>query len=271
VNQSDGDMSKRSGIRAMSRISSTNNRLPKPLNRNVIFLVLTSFLLLCLGLLVQQNFYSVTEFINRPISKIRIENQWQHVSEEEISALLAEYMDAGFFNFDIAGVKKNLERHPWVQRATIKKLWPESISLHLTEQVAIARWNSLLLLNQNGEVFKPIGTERLISLPLLKGPEQSQIRVMKQYQGISQLLFPSGLRLTGLTLSSRGSWELELNDQLKVTAGRTDVFEKLQLFVEFYVGQPVAQTAGYRSIDLRYENGMAIQSTHQNTAGVAIR
>ena len=123
--------------------------------------------------------------------------------------------------------------------------------------------------DRNGEVFKPIGTERLISLPLLKGPEQSQIRVMEQYQGISQLLFPSELRLTGLTLSSRGSWELELNDQLKVTAGRTDVFEKLQLFVEFYVGQPVAQTAGYREIDLRYENGMAIQSTRQNTAGVA--
>ena len=71
--------------------------------------------------LVSLNFDKFVNYIDRPVTKIRIENQWQHVSEEEVSALLAEYMDAGFFNFDIAGVKKNLERHPWVQREQLLK------------------------------------------------------------------------------------------------------------------------------------------------------
>ena len=271
MNQSTVQIPNRSGIYATRKIPGSRARSLKLMDRKKILLVLTGFLLLCFGVFLQQNFDRAVGFINRPISKVRIENQWQHIREEEVSWLLAEFMGAGFFNFDMDGVKRILEKHSWVQHATIKKLWPESISLHITEEVAIAQWGHSQLLNQNGETFKPIGIESLNALPLLNGPEESQLRVMGQYQAISQLLLPSTLRLTGLTLTLRGSWELVLNEELTVAAGRTDVFEKLQRFVEFYAGQPATRTVGYRSIDLRYDNGIAIKSVSDKMTGVAVR
>lgn len=271
MNQSTVQIPNRSGIYATRKIPGSRARSLKLMDRKKILLVLTGFLLLCFGVFLQQNFDRAVGFINRPISKVRIENQWQHIREEEVSWLLAEFMGAGFFNFDMDGVKRILEKHSWVQHATIKKLWPESISLHITEEVAIAQWGHSQLLNQNGETFKPIGIESLNALPLLNGPEESQLRVMEQYQAISQLLLPSALRLTGLTLTLRGSWELVLNEELTVAAGRTDVFEKLQRFVEFYAGQPATRTVGYRSIDLRYDNGIAIKSVSDKMTGVAVR
>ena len=271
MNQSTVQIPNRSEIYATRKIPGSRARSLKLMDRKKILLVLTGFLLLCFGVFLQQNFDRAVGFINRPISKVRIENQWQHIREEEVSWLLAEFMGAGFFNFDMDGVKRILEQHSWVQHATIKKLWPESISLHITEQVAIAQWGHSQLLSQNGETFKPIGIESLNALPLLNGPEESQLRVMEQYQAISQLLLPSALRLTGLTLTLRGSWELVLNEELTVAAGRTDVFEKLQRFVEFYAGQPATRTVGYRSIDLRYDNGIAIKSVSDKITGVAVR
>ncbi len=261
----------RSGMRATGRISASTVQPLRPRNSRKGLLTLTTILMVCVGILIQQNFSQVSGFINRPITKVRIENVWQQISEAEVRILLIDFMGSGYFNFDVAGVKQKLEQHPWVERASIKKLWPDSLSLDLTEQVAIAHWGNTQLLNQKGEIFQPPGMERLSTLPILSGPEATQLQVMEQYQAINQLLFPSGLRLTGLELSPRGSWELNLNDSLRIVAGRSDVFEKLNRFIGFYDAQPSTQTAAYKVVDLRYENGIAIEKLTKELAGVAAR
>jgi cell division protein FtsQ len=228
-----------------------------------------------LAILIQQNIQSVAQFINRPITKVLTYNQWQQISESEVREMLIRHMGSGFFNFDVEGVKRELELHPWIENAWVKKEWPDSLSLQLTEQVAIAHWGQSQLLNQKGNVFQPPGAKLLTALPLLNGPEQSQDRVMEQYQVMSQVLFPSGLRLSGLSLSPRGSWELEINGEMQVAVGRTDVIEKLARFIAFYDAQPSALSASFKTIDLRYDNGIAIKSendsAHEDFAGVAVR
>ena len=64
-------------------------------------------------------------------------------------------------------------------------------------------------------------------LPILSGPIDSQIRVMEQYQLMNQLLYSSGLKLNGLTLSMRGSWDLTLNESIRVAVGRIEVVETI--------------------------------------------
>ena len=117
MNQSTVQIPSRSGIYATRKIPGSRVRALKLMDRVMTSLVLTGFLLLCFGVFLQQNFDRGVGFINRPISKVRIENQWQHIREEEVSWLLAEFMGAGFFNFDMAGVKQILEQHPWVHHA----------------------------------------------------------------------------------------------------------------------------------------------------------
>ena len=104
----------------------------------------------------------------------------------------------------------------------------------------------------------------------MSGPIDSQIEVMEQFQLMSQLLFSSGLRLGGLTLSQRGSWYLTLNDSMQVAVGREQVIERLQRFIEFYEGQPATQTAEFSSVDLRYDNGIAVENSREELAEVAV-
>ena len=266
-----GPKKMRSGVHATRRTLISSNQPLKPiyLGKRALLLMLTLFV--GLGLLIQQNYRDISRYLNRPVTKVRIENQWQQISNAEVRMYLASYMGSGFFDFDVNGVKQELEQHPWVSLATVKRIWPDTVSVQLTEQVAIARWGGSQLLNQRGEIFEPSNMENLSALPQLSGPELSQYEVMEQYQLFTQILFPAGLRLTGLSLSPRGSWGLTLNEEMQVAVGRIDVNKKLERFVDFYAGQPALQTALFQSIDLRYSNGIAIRSANLDLTGVAIR
>ena len=94
---------------------------------------------------------------------------------------------------------------------------------------------------------------------------------MLQYQKLNQILFPAGLRLSGLSLSKRGSWQYLLNEKIQVAAGRDEVFEKTQRFIDFYASQPSEQSSRFLSIDLRYGNGIAVRDAEPEFTGVAIR
>lgn len=260
-----------SGIRAVRRNSFVGHQPLKPKLSGKRARTVLAVMSLGLVFVLVQNQSAISGFLNRPVNKVRIENQWQRINETEVSSLLATFMGNGFFDFDVGDVKRELEQHPWVLQASVKKMWPGTLSLQLTEQVAIARWGGQQLLNQYGELFQPGVIQEDSSLPLLTGPQGSQEFVMQQYQKLNQILFPAGLRLSGLSLSKRGSWEYLLNDGIQVSAGRKDVPEKTQRFVDFYQAQPLEQSSQFLSIDLRYGNGIAVKSSESELAGVASR
>jgi len=243
----------------------------KPGSGKKLTLVILALLMIASLILVIQNRDGIGQYINRPISKVKMDKQWQQVTEQEIAQMIAGYMGTGFFYFDVIGAKEILEQHAWIKEASIKKIWPDSLLLRITEQVAIALWDEDKLLTQYGEIIQPENARELNGLPILSGPIDSQIEVMEQFQLMSKLLFSSGLRLSGLTLSQRGSWNLTLNDSMQVAVGREQVSERLQRFIEFYEGQPAAQTAVFSSVDLRYNNGIAVESSHEERAEVAVR
>ena len=200
----------------------------------------------------------VSAFISKPITKVQIENQWQRVSEAEVTERLATQVGVGYFEFDIEAVSASLESLPWVASAELRRIWPDTVALHLKEEVPIAHWGEGKLLNQYGELFAPADAAQFTDLPKLAGPEQSQERVMQQYKQMSQVLSPVGLRLNGLSLSERGSWKLDASG-IRVEAGRGDVLAKTQRFARFYAQQDRAETARFESVDLRYGNGIAVK------------
>ena len=200
----------------------------------------------------------LTGFFSKPISKVRIENQWQRVSESDVTGILQQYIGAGFFDFDINGASRDLEALPWVASVDLRRLWPDTLSLHLREEVPIAKWGAVELLNQYGELFSPTDTDDFAGLPLLEGPADSQDQVMQQYKQLSQALSPVGLTLDGLKLSHRQSWTLKVN-AMQIEAGRQDVLARTQRFARFYAQQDRAETAQFASVDLRYGNGIAVK------------
>lgn len=268
----------RSGIKISSRIVANpewrQGHGSQPLNpvpRIRRSIVVIAILFIGITALVLTNADVLSQRLNQPISKVRMDNQWQRISDAEVENLLVGYMGTGYFDFDVLGVKQTLEQHPWIRQASVKKVWPNSLGLHLTEEVAIARWGQARVLNQYGEIFEPRNISALQSLPLLQGPEESQIQVMEQYRAVNQLFFPAGLRVTSLSLSDRGSWVLELNNRLKVIAGREQVIDRLNRFLSFYSEQGSDELGRILAVDLRYDNGLAVRNLAQDRAEVAVR
>ena len=92
---------------------------------------------------------------------------------------------------------------------------------------------------------------------------------MEQYHAFNQILFSSDLKLTSLKLTARGSWDLMVNDSIKIKVGRSELVERLQRFKNFYERQKMADELV--DVDLRYGNGIAIKRLEKNLTELATR
>ena len=55
--------------------------------------------------LISLNFDKFVNYIDRPVTKIRIENQWNYVNSEDINRVVSTNMGVVFFRFDLNRVK----------------------------------------------------------------------------------------------------------------------------------------------------------------------
>ena len=221
--------------------------------------------------IVSLNFDKFVLYVDRPVTKIRVENQWNYVDSEDIKKVVSTRMGVGFFRFDLKGLKFDLESLPWIDEAVINRLWPDTVSFHLREQVAIAYWNNEGLLNPRGEIFTPTNLNQVTGVPHLRGPDESQLHIMEQFEAFNKILKPSGLKLSGIKLSDRGSWNLTVNDSIFITVGRSDLNDRLERFLRFYKENGFYEDFRNSEIDLRYGNGIAVKKLNEEYTELAYR
>jgi len=228
-------------------------------------------LLLAMGVLLAQNAPQIVTYVSRPVRVVQMENTLQRVDENRVRAVLAGHLDAGYFGMDVQAIKTQLEADPWIEQATITRVWPDTLSVHINEEVAIARWRETSLLNQYGESFEPDTQERDLALPLLNGPSGTERRVMEQYQLFSEMLSDTGLRIRELALNERGSWSLVLNKDVRMMLGSSEVLDRMKRFVTLYERYLFNDFSLIETVDLRYNHGIAIRKKPAMPDGVALQ
>lgn len=240
-------------------------------SRKGIVVGLLTVLAIAAVVLLSQYMDSVGAYLNRPVRTVKMENALQRVNERDVREVLASHLQDGFFAIDVQEIKTALENEPWIEQATVTRVWPDALSVRIREEVAIARWGEDGLLNQYGETFVPESLEQQQSLPQLNGPVGAQRRVMEQYQAFSQMLTMSGLRIHELNLSERGSWVLRLDNGVMVTIGRSDVRERLQRFITLHDRHLYSQMHEIEALDLRYHNGISVKKKAVLPDGIAAK
>ena len=234
-------------------------------SRTGLLLVLLALSLL---LLLSQYAAEIRALVNKPVQTVLMANPLHRVDDHNVREVLANHLSVGFFALDVQAIKTALEADPWVEKVTISRIWPDTLSVAITEEIAIARWGDGALLNQFGETFEPYTMEDDLALPLLNGPQGQQRRVMEQYQTFSQMLFSSGLRIRELSLNERGSWSLRLHNGAEVMIGRNEVVERMQRFVSLYDRHLYSQLDQIEAFDLRYNNGISIRKKTDMPVGI---
>ncbi len=259
---------KRSSVKG-KRVEKPAAAAMPPDRKNGRVWVLTLLLVISASVLLMQHSAEMAEYINRPVSSVRMETPLNRVSEMEVRSVLALHLEDGFFGLDAAALKHQLEQNPWIEQAVIRRVWPDALAVSIFEETAIARWGDRRLLNQYAEVIAPEVIDEDISLPMLRGPDGTQQEVMEQYQVLNQLLLASDLRIRELSLNERGSWSLTVADGLVINIGREQIIERLQRFVRLYDRQLDTEKDVLVSIDLRYKNGISIKKKQAVASEVA--
>lgn len=198
-----------------------------------------------------------------PLSKLVVTGERHYTRNDDIrQSILALGAPGTFMTQDVNVIQQQIERLPWIKQASVRKQWPDELKIHLVEYVPIARWNDQHLIDAQGNAFSvPASRVSKQVLPMLSGPEGSELEVLQNFRGMSAQLAKQNFTLKQTAMTARRSWVLTLNDGIQLNLGRGNTMARLSRFMELYpVLQQQAQTDGKRIayVDLRYDSGAAV-------------
>ena len=198
-----------------------------------------------------------------PLRHVVITGDLAYTSQDEIYAKVMTKDLGSFFNVDVNKVQTRIESLPWVYKVSVRKKWPDVLNVHITEQQAVATWNDKQLLNVYGEVFDAPLSQLKHELPRLFGPSGSYSDALQGYRDLNGLLHINGFDVVKLTLSPRFSWQLMLKNGVMLELGTKLKVKRVQRFIDLYAVITKANSAPVLSVDLRYDNGMAVRWAQQ--------
>ena len=99
-----------------------------------------------------------------PLRVIEIKGELQHLDRTEIQEVVEQTIDGGFFTCDMNALRAAVVSLPWVEDVSVRRHWPDRLSMSVTEQVPLARWSDDALINVAAEVFRPQSIEPFASL-----------------------------------------------------------------------------------------------------------
>lgn len=197
---------------------------------------------------------------NQRVEQVVIEGDINFISERDMLARVNNFISESLLLVDMVEIKQELEGMPWVRTVTIRRKWPDTLVLSVTEEKAIARWGARQLLNQDGVIFSPGNIAGLDQLAILSGPAGAARQVMEQYLLFNQLLYQHGLKIAELDLNERGAWQMKLANGVAVNIGNSDVMDRMRRLVDVIDPLFMEQMLSIDTIDLRYTSGIAVKN-----------
>ncbi|MDQ7014976.1 MAG: cell division protein FtsQ/DivIB [Gammaproteobacteria bacterium] len=197
-----------------------------------------------------------------PVNSIKVEGELSHVDRDELQRVVSRFMDRSFFVLDLNALHDALQRMSWIKTVSVRRIWPDTVHLYVTEHRPVAYWNEDELLSDEGVLFAPrsLAEEDVLlgALPVLSGPLGHQQEVMSQFHRFNALVTLMGHEVRRVVQNERRSWLLELNNGMKIYLGRSQMMSRLRRLVWAY---QVLKTRFLEvvSVDLRYTNGFSVQ------------
>ena len=211
----------------------------------------------------------VLEYLEaRRVEVLKVEGPLANVREADIRTALLPAMDTSLIYIDLEQLQSRLERIDWVNVARIRREWPDTLHIQVTEQRAIARWRDEALLSEEGSLFSPEDVGRYLKLPYLAGPDGQEYEVMNHYRRFSSVLYSHGLKIASLEVNARGSWSLRLSNGISLQIGHEDEMLRMRRFAGWLEMRGPDAMKQVAQVDLRYPNGIAVMAVEQEHEAV---
>ena len=193
-----------------------------------------------------------------PVNKIQVHGAFVNVDESMLHSAVSGIVAGGYFNVDVERVREVVEQLPWVNEASVRRVWPDTLSVSVVEQKPVAISKKTGLINAKGDVFKPSNNKLPTSLPIFDGSAKLNKIMLSKYHEMSEVLVTINRKIAYLKVDARHAVELQLDNGLKVVLGREDNMHRLERLMSIYNNVLISRVNDIEVIDLRYTNGMAI-------------
>jgi cell division protein FtsQ len=204
-----------------------------------------------------------------PFRQLKVDARFERVSAEQVRAAVAPALDGGFFAVDLGAVRRAVESVPWVERAEVRRRWPDTLEVRVVERVVAAAWADGRLVDADGGLFSVPGDTIPEGLPLLSGPDSRAADALAFHREIAQAMRGTGMAPQSLALSARGSWTLRTTAGAELVLGREQPGGRLRRFLDaLRQADPAAGLVLVRA-DLRYANGFAVEWRQAEATGGA--
>jgi cell division protein FtsQ len=210
---------------------------------------------------------------------ITLEGELTHNTPLTVRAAVGPKLTGSFLSLDLERARDAFEEVPWVRHATVRRIWPDRLTVRLEEHRAAALWNAgsadERLVNSFGEVFEAnLGDVDDDALPRLAGPAGSSARVLAMLRVLEPALQPLGSPMRSLQLTHHGAWRTRLANGVVIELGRGepgDVAARAARFVRTLPQVTASLQRPLLAADLRHGDGYAVRLKGVTTGATASR
>ena len=217
-----------------------------------------------------------------PVEDVVVIGKLDFMDKGEIESIVKNGINGGYFTVDLNNIRASLMQQPWIKNVSLRRQWPATLDVIITEQAPVAYWNDDGYINDAGEVFRPVNVSRQLNLPKLNGPEGHHNNVWKFMNVLYQEMALLEFEVVRLDLDERRSWQMvvskyeksvtensEAAQKIDVKLGRFETEKRLKRFVRILPSLAVGHGSDNKTltnkmikvIDMRYPNGFAVQMT----------
>jgi len=201
-----------------------------------------------------------------PLSKLVITGERLYTTNDDLREVILEQGEVRtFITQDVDQLQQDIKtKLPWVKQVSIRKHWPDELSIHVVEFRPYAYWNEQVFVDQNAQAFElPIDRLKEKQLPFFYGVEGKEQTVLDNYHEVNAILTKINTTLRSISLNERHSWTLILDNGIKLELGQQDKTLRLKRFVTLYplLLEQVPPNQQINYVDMRYKSGAAVGYT----------
>jgi cell division protein FtsQ len=201
---------------------------------------------------------ALREVANVPISQVSVNGDFRFLDKARVEEIMLPHLGTGYFLVDLPRIRDELAELPLVHEVTVRRAWPDRLLVYITEQVPVLRFGDDGYLNPYGEVFTPAAGLVGVELPVVRGPERSARLLLERFDTLTEMLEPTGLRISELALDGKHAWRMRLSNGAEVLLGRRDLDHKAKLLAQLLTGAWAGERDRILRLDMRYSNGVAV-------------
>lgn len=127
---------------------------------------------------------------------------------------------------DVVATQAAIEEMPWVESATVSKIYPDAVQVEIVEKRPYAVWQfgrELVVIDRDGAPIVPFATTRFTDLPLVvgAGADREAADLVDRIEIIPELT----PRIRAYVLVAERRWDLHLTNGVVVKLPETDPME----------------------------------------------